>query len=153
MLTEIADLREFKIFEELDDQELDSIAKIARLEELGKGAYLTRTDSPASNLYLVKKGLVTILAPGPHGKEVPVEEVGPGNVVGWSTVTGPYIYKATSMTAEESTLIVISGKKLRHLFEINNHVGYRVLKGIGYVVSRRLTAIEAKCAAHSSQKD
>ena len=47
--------------------------------------------------------------------------------------------------AEKSTLIVINGSKLREIFEVNNHIGYRVLKGIGYVVARRMAAIEAKC--------
>ena len=86
------------------------------------------------------------MTPGAGDKEMPVDEVGPGEIVGWSTLTGPYIYTATTVTAEKSTLIVISGSKLREIFEVNNHIGYRVLKGIGYVVARRMAAIEAKCA-------
>ncbi|MBC7292902.1 MAG: cyclic nucleotide-binding domain-containing protein, partial [Thermoleophilia bacterium] len=85
---------------------------------------------------------------GPAGKEVTVDEVGPGDVVGWSTVTGPYVYTATAVTAERSRVIVLRGTKLREILEINNHIGYRVLKGIGNVVARRLTAIQARCAAH-----
>jgi len=152
VLTEIKDLREFKIFEELNDRELETIAAIAKTEELGKGAHLTHAGSPATNLYLVKKGLVTVMSAGPGGREVPVDEVGPGQVVGWSALTGPYIYTATTVTAEKSTLIVINGNKLRHIFEINNHIGYRVLKGIGYVVSRRLAGMEGKMAVSNHPK-
>lgn len=144
-MTEVKDLRGFKIFDELDDRELEIIAKTAKTEELGKDAVLTRAGKPASQLYLIVKGSVTITTPGPGDKEIPVDEVGPGQIVGWSTLTGPYIYTATTMTAEKSTLIVISGSKLREIFEVNNHIGYRVLKGIGYVVARRMAAIEAKC--------
>jgi CRP/FNR family cyclic AMP-dependent transcriptional regulator len=146
VLTQVQDLREFKIFEELNDRELETIAKIAKTEELGKGAQLTQVGHSAANLYLIKKGLVTVMTPGPEGRDLPVDEVGPGQIVGWSTLTGPYLYTATTVTAEKATLIVVNGNKLRQVFEINNHIGYRVLKGIGYVVARRMAAIEAKCA-------
>jgi len=151
VLTEVEQLREFKIFEELNERELESIAKIAKTEELGPGAHLTEAGSVASNLYLVKKGRVAILARGPKGKEVPVDEVGPGDIVGWSTVTGPYLYTASTVTTEKSTLIVINGNKLRQIFEVNNHVGYRVLKGIGSVVARRLSAFENKFAHYPGE--
>ncbi len=151
VLTEVKDLRGFKIFDELDDQELGLIAKIAKTEELGKDAILTRAGKPAAQLYLVVRGSVTIMTPGPGDTEMRVDEVGPGQIVGWSTLTGPYIYTATTMTAEESTLIVIGGSKLREIFELNNHIGYRVLKGIGYIVARRMAAIEAKCVTEDGK--
>jgi CRP/FNR family transcriptional regulator, cyclic AMP receptor protein len=151
VLAEMGELREFKIFAELDDRELETIAKIAKTEELGAGARLTEAGATATNLYLVKDGLVTIYARGPHGRDVPVDYAGPGDVVGWSTVTGPYLYTASSATAERSALVVINGNKLRQIFETNNHIGYRVLKGIGSVVARRLAAIETRFAAHGGE--
>jgi CRP-like cAMP-binding protein len=153
VLTEAKDLHEFKIFEELNDRELETIAKIAKTEELGKGAHLTQAGAPASKLYLVKKGLVTVLAATAGKKEVSADEVGPGQVVGWSALTGPYIYTASTVTAEKSTLIVINGNKLREVFEVNNHIGYRVLKGIGYVVNRRMEGMYRKMAVNSGEKD
>lgn len=151
MLAEMEDLREFKIFAELDDRELQTIAKIAKTEELGAGARLTEAGATATNLYLVRQGRVNIYAHGPHGRDIPVDHVGPGDVVGWSTVTGPYLYTASSETAERSALVVINGNKLRQVFETNNHIGYRVLKGIGSVVAHRLAAIEAKFAAQGGE--
>jgi hypothetical protein len=38
------------------------------------------------------------------------------------------------------------------IFEINNHIGYRVLKGIGYVVARRLSGMEGKMAVGNQAK-
>ncbi len=152
MLAGVEDLREFKIFEELNERELESIAKIAKIEELGAGAHLTQVGAAAANQYLIKSGKINILARGPQEKEIAVDEVGPGDVVGWSAVTGPYLYTASSITAEKSTLIVFNANKLRNLFEVNNHIGYRVLKGIGSVVARRLAAIWANCALTRNQQ-
>jgi hypothetical protein len=56
------------------------------------------------------------------------------------------LYTATTVTAEKSTLIVPNGSKLRQVFEVNNHIGYRGVKGIGSVVAQRIAAVEKKCA-------
>lgn len=146
MLPHPDELREFKLFQELNDRELEIVAKVARKEELGQGAYLTRTGAPANTLYLIRSGTVTVLATGPDGRDIAVDELGPGQIIGWSTLTGPYIFTASTVTKEKCNLIVINGNRLREIFEINNHIGYRVLKGVGYVVGRQISALQAKLA-------
>jgi len=145
MLANIDELRQFKIFEELNERELEQIAKISNSEELGPGARLSATGASADHLYLLMQGKIAIKVPGQGPQEVLVEEIGPGEIVGWSTVTGPYVYTASCWTSERSSVIEVSGTRLRQLFEANNHIGYRVLKGVGYVVSKRITALQARC--------
>ncbi len=142
MLVDATMLRELKIFEELNDRELEQIAKGAKIEELGPGATLTEAGAPANRLYLIVEGRVTVNVQGPQGKTIGADELGPGQVLGWSALVGPYIYTASGVTVEKSKLIVFSGSKLREIFEINNHIGYRVLKGMGAVISRRISALE-----------
>jgi CRP-like cAMP-binding protein len=145
VVTDTGELRGFKIFDELNERELEQVAKIATTETLGTGARLTEIGAPASRTYLVKEGSVTIFVIGESDKEVPVDNVGPGDVIGWSALTGPYIYTAACECAERSTLIVLNGARIRELFEANNHIGYRVLKGMGSIIARRMSAIEKKC--------
>lgn len=147
MLADVAVLRKFKIFEELNDRELEQIAKVGKAEELGEGANLTEAGMTAGTLYLILSGRVTIMMRGPQGKLVAVDEVGPGQIVGWSTLVGPYVYTATAVTAEKCSLIVFRGTELRQIFELNNHIGYRVLKGMGNVISRRIQGLEARVLA------
>jgi len=146
VLTDIGVLRKYRIFEELNDRELEQVAKAARTEELGAGAHLTENGKAATSLYLILEGRVTLMARGAGGALIPIDELGPGQIVGWSTLVGPYIYTASSVTAEKSKLVVFNGNMLRQTFEANNHIGYRVLKGMGNVIQRRLAAIEARCA-------
>jgi CRP/FNR family transcriptional regulator, cyclic AMP receptor protein len=142
MLAEIDELRQFKIFEELNERELEQVAKISQREELGAGARLTATGATADRLYLLKQGRIEIRVQGSGSKEVPIEEIGPGDMIGWSTITGPFIYTASCWTCQKSTVIEVNGARLRQLFEANNHIGYRVLKGVGYVISKRITALQ-----------
>ncbi len=74
-----------------------------------------------------------------------MDTVGAGDVIGWPALTGPYIYTAAVLCAERSTLIVLNAARLRELLEANNHIGYRVLRGMGSVIARRISAIEKKC--------
>ncbi len=64
MVTDTGELREFKIFDELNDRELEQVAKIAKTETLGPGARLTEIGAPANRIYLIKEGSVTILVVG-----------------------------------------------------------------------------------------
>jgi CRP-like cAMP-binding protein len=146
VVTDTGELREFKIFDELNDRELEQVAKIAKTETLGPGARLTEIGAPANRTYLVKSGSVTIFVHDAEGKEMPVDTVVAGDVIGWSALTGPYIYTAACACAEKSTLIVLNGARMRDLFEANNHIGYRVLKGMGSIIARRMSAIEKQCA-------
>ncbi len=68
MLVDATMLREFKIFEELNDRELEQIAKGAKIEELGPGATLTEAGAPANRLYLIVEGRVTVNVQGPQGR-------------------------------------------------------------------------------------
>jgi len=147
MLVEPEMLRKFKIFEELNDRELEQIAQTGKVEELGAGAPLTEAGFAANHLYLIVDGKVSLQVKGPQGRPLPADELGPGQILGWSSLVGPYIYTADSETVEHSTLIIFNGSKLRQIFEINNHIGYRILKGMGNVISKRIAAIEGKCAA------
>jgi CRP/FNR family transcriptional regulator len=145
VVTDTGELREFKIFDELNERELEQVARIAKTETLGPGARLTEIGAPANRVYLNKEGSVTGLGGGAGDTEVPVDTVGAGEVIGWPALTGPYIYTAAVLCAERSTVIVLNGARLRELFEANNHIGYRVLKGMGSVIARRISAIEKKC--------
>jgi CRP/FNR family cyclic AMP-dependent transcriptional regulator len=129
VFVDTAMLREFKIFDELNDRELETIAKAAKWEELGPGARLSEAGTPAKHLYLIVEGLLDVNVVGPHGKSIGADQIGPGQVFGWGAIVGPYIYTASGVTAEKTKFIVFSGSKLREIFEVNNHIGYRVLKG------------------------
>ena len=144
VLVEPSMLREFKIFDELNDRELEIIAKAAKWEELGAGATLTQAGAPANRLYLIVEGAVSVNVVGPHGKSIGADQIGPGQVFGWGAIVGPYVYTASGVTAEKTKVIVFNGLKLREIFEVNNHIGYRVLKGMGAVISRRISNLENK---------
>lgn len=137
-------LKKFKIFTDLNERELELIVDIAREETYESGERIFAEKALATTLYLTLEGKVEIKISGSGGEHIVIDRVGPGEIFGWSTVTEPYTFTAAAWTAEKTKLIVLKGERLRELFEKNNHIGYRVVKEIASVISRRLKALESK---------
>jgi len=70
--------------------------------------------------------------------------LGPGDLFGWSAVLDHQLFKAAIWTVEDSTIIVMDGEKLKQLFEVNNHIGYRAVRVIADVVANRLERLRSR---------
>ncbi len=144
-MAKIHDLKLFGIFSELNDNELENIAEIAKQETYEKGRRIFQEKSIARNLYLVKDGNIEIRMRGAGGKEMVVDSVGPGGVFGWSAVTEPHAFTAASYAMEASEVLVVSGSVLRDLFKKNNHIGYKVMMKVASVIAHRLRSLNEMC--------
>jgi CRP-like cAMP-binding protein len=133
----IDELHQFKIFADLDFADLDAIGRIAHIREAGNGEELITEGRPAHELYLLLKGKVEVKVQDPDGRQVLIDEIGPGDVLGWSAAVEPYVYIASAWASESCELIVVNGERLRQLCETNKRLGYQVTRGIGEVISRR----------------
>ena len=137
MLSGIDELRQFKIFAELDDEDFESIGRIAHVRELDTAEKLTTEGAPADHLYLFLKGKAAVKVRSPEGHQVLIDELGPGEMLGWGAVVEPHVYTASAWTSKPSEVIVVDGRRLRELCDANRHIGYQVARGIGEVISRR----------------
>jgi CRP-like cAMP-binding protein len=133
----IDELHRFKILRDLDFGELDAIGRISRVREFRKDDQLTAEGAPADALYLFLEGRAKVRVRDPEGRQVLIDEIGPGDVLGWSAVMDPYVYTASAWAAEPSQAIVVDGAQLRDLCAADKHLGYQISKGIGEVISRR----------------
>lgn len=139
-------LKSFKIFRDLNERETELIAGIAREETYELGERIFAEKALATTLYLTLEGKVEIKISGDRSKQVVIDRVGPGEIFGWSAVIEPYTFTAAAWTSEKTKLIALRGERLKELFVKNNHIGYRVIKEIAVVISRRLKALESKFA-------
>ena len=137
MLSGIDELRQFKIFAELDDEDFESIGSIAHVREFETAEKLTAEGAPADQLYLFLKGNASVRVRSPEGQHVLIDELGPGEMLGWGAVVEPHVYTASAWTSKPSKVIVVDGGRLRELCDTNKRIGYHVAQGIGEVISRR----------------
>ncbi len=145
-------LKSFKIFRDLNEREAELIAGIAREETYELGERIFAEKALATTLYLTLEGKVEIKISGDRGEQVVIDRVGTGEIFGWSAVIEPYTFTAAAWTSEKTKLIALKGERLKELFVKNNHIGYRVIKEIAVVISRRLKALELKFAETAHAK-
>jgi CRP-like cAMP-binding protein len=139
-------LKGFGIFSELNDNELEVVAEIAKQVKFEKGRRIFQDRSIARSLYLVSSGTIEIRMPGAGGREFTIDTVRPGEVFGWSAVTEPHAFTAAAYTMEDADVFELNGDVLRDLFKKNNHIGFKVMMKIASVISHRLRSLNEKCA-------
>lgn len=143
-MVKVNQLKQFKIFKELNEREIELIAGIAQEETYQAGARIFEEKALANNLYLALDGQVEIKIRGEGENYVVIDRIGSGDIFGWSAVVEPRTFTAAAWTTEKANLIVLGGEKIGDIFEKNNYIGYRVVKEIAAVISRRLKAMEKK---------
>ena len=145
-MVDVEELREFDLFDNLGDEELAEMAKIGSHEKLGAGSEVFAENEVASTLYMVVDGKVAVRMKSRKGQEVVVDELGPGEMLGWSAVLDEQTFTAAARTIEDSTLLAFDGDRLRQLFAKNHRTGYRVIGNIALVISGRLANLRSKLA-------
>ena len=102
---------------------------------------LFKQGNKASKLHILHSGVLDIVVRlnEPHGIEVTVRKVKPGEVLGWSSLVEPYIYTASAKCSENADLFYIEASDLIDIFKQESHIGYIFMRNLSTVISSRLT--------------
>lgn len=140
-----AELKRFEIFSDLTESEAEIIWDKSEFKEYDSDKRIFAENSLATNLYLLLEGKVEIRMNSSSRKEdITIDIVKPNEIFGWSAVTDPHTFTAAAWTTEKSKMIAINGDVLHSLFKINNQLGYKVMKKISALISRRLRHLNKK---------
>lgn len=139
-------LKEFGLFQGLDDSELTKIAELCNARTLDEGTLYFDQGKEAKEIHLCRSGKVDIVVRlrEPWGIEVTVHKAGGGEVFGWSSLVEPYIYTASAKIVERTEDIYIKASDLSKLFEENTRIGYIFMRNLSAVISSRLTEYRQK---------
>jgi CRP/FNR family cyclic AMP-dependent transcriptional regulator len=108
--------------------------------ELAPGELIFREGDPANRFYLLERGKVALEA---RQKEHPpelIQELGPGDVLGWSWLFPPYYWHFDARALQRTTAIFFYGTRLREQCEESHDLGYELMKRMTAVVIQRLQA-------------
>jgi CRP/FNR family cyclic AMP-dependent transcriptional regulator len=100
--------------------------------------------NPANTLYLIVKGKVEIETPLLGCAAVPIQALGPGEVLGWSWLLPPYEYHYSARAVEPTEAIALDGRALRGRCEEDHDLGYELMKRFALVIVQRLAATRAR---------
>lgn len=131
------------IFEDLTEDELESIATFCQEKVYEAGATIHEEGVAAEYLYIVQEGKVALemkleLQPYASPKQTTIEVVTQGEAFGWSALVKPHVRTLEAKCVERAKVIAIKGSDLLDLFESEPHISHRVMERITQMVAVRL---------------
>ncbi len=104
------------------------------------GSYILKEGSQANEFYLIRAGKVALEISAPQRQPIVVETLDEGDIMGWSWLLPPYVWRFNAHASEDTAAIALDGKCLRTKCEKNHDLGYELLKRFANVIAQRLEA-------------
>ncbi len=140
-IKEIRDLiAEHPFFKGLPPEYIDLIAGCARNVRFMPGEFVIREGEPAEAFYVIRAGKVLIGVYAPEQGLLPIQTVGPGEVVGWSWLFPPYRWQFDAKAVELTRALAFDGKCLREKCEQDPRLGYELMRRFARIIAGRLQA-------------
>lgn len=130
---------------DLSQEQLRKLEKISGFRFLEEGEILYKEGDNDNLLYIVSEGSlgVEIYVPG-HG-QVRLYNAEPLDIVGWDSMTPVARHRITTITAlKKSNMIYFDGAALNELCDIDQELGYVIMRRLSNVIATRMLAMRLK---------
>jgi CRP/FNR family transcriptional regulator, cyclic AMP receptor protein len=136
----VSTLKDIQFLNVLPPKYLEQIAGISQFRDFKGGDFVFHEGDAAKNMYLIVSGSVSlkICAGGMGPKQIVT--LGPGELLGWSSLTNHREFAATAVTKGPTRLVEIDGAKLHALCDADQEFGYELLRRTLLALSKRLIA-------------
>ncbi|HET6424732.1 MAG TPA: cyclic nucleotide-binding domain-containing protein [Planctomycetaceae bacterium] len=127
-----------RFLESLPERQRVQLEAIATRRHWPPGALLFQEGHEHENIYLLLCGHVRLDMLVPDRGRTALLTVGPGDLVGWSPLTGAQTMTATAMALEPTQALAFNGTRLRDACTEDHELGYYVMRQIVITLSERL---------------
>jgi CRP-like cAMP-binding protein len=124
----------------LSERQRTLLASAARPFTAGPGELLAREGEAAKTFFLIQSGNVALDLHTPGRGLVPIQTVGPGEMVGWSWLVPPHRWQFDCRATVPVQGWVVDAAWLREKCEQDHELGYYLLKQLVAVIGNRLAA-------------
>jgi len=133
-------LAEHKFFKGLQQEYLDLIVGCASNVRFDSGQKIFSEGEEANQFYLIRAGKVAIELKAPGQREIILETLQEGDILGWSWLIPPYFWHYDGKALELTRMIAMDGKCLRSKCEQDHDLGYELLKRFSSIIVQRFEA-------------
>jgi len=119
------------------------LADCAMPSHFEAGRIIFREGETANRFYLIEHGKVA-LESSTLGEPIRIEEIGDGDLLGWSWLFPPYAWHFTARAVVHTTAIFFYGTVLREYSGKDHSLGFELFKRMSAVMLRRLQAARQK---------
>jgi CRP/FNR family transcriptional regulator, cyclic AMP receptor protein len=133
-------IAEHPFFADLEAQYTELLVGCASNVRFKAGEYIFREGGEANHFYLIREGKVALEIFAPQRKPIVVDTLDGADILGWSWLLPPYVWKFHAHALETTRAIALDGKCLRTKCEQNHDLGYEIFKRFSQIIARRLEA-------------
>ena len=140
-------ISEHPFLKDLSAAHLKVLAESAMLKEFKEGELIFREGDIANRFYLIRTGKVALEFSEKDGEAVLIQNVGAGDVLGWSWLFPPFYWHFDARAVEPTNAIFFYGTRLREQCEEDKELGYELMKRMAKVMIDRLQATRKELLA------
>ncbi len=130
-------LEEHPFFKGLQKEYLDLVVGCASNVKYDAGSKIISEGGEANQFYLIRAGKVAIELKVPGQREIIIETLQEGDILGWSWLIPPYTWHFDARAIELTRMIALDGKCLRSKCETDPALGYELMKRFVPIIDRR----------------
>ena len=131
-------IAESAFFAGLSDEAIDFLGSRARRRELVAGRVLFQQGDRARHFYLVLEGHVSLGIPALEGPSLELQDLGPGEMAGWSWLLPPNVWNFQARARTEVEFLEFDGTAVLAQCEEDPRFGYELIKRFSALMSERL---------------
>ncbi|MEJ2011114.1 MAG: Crp/Fnr family transcriptional regulator [Anaerolineales bacterium] len=131
-------LVELPLFQGLNQEHLELLALGVERESYARDALIFAQGERALKLFVLLEGRVAIRYKPYDGDVLPVAEIKPNGVFGWSAALGRQSYTSCALSLDESVMLSMRGETLKQLCEQHPETGVIILERLAEVIAQRL---------------
>ena len=139
-------LRRMPLFAGLDHPLIKAFAMASEEIEIQKGEWLFHASERAAYLYIILDGVMEIKIPVKlRDVNIPgLTRATNGELLGWSALIDPYIYKMGAIAVKDTRLVKLDGVRMSELMTHNPAAGYKLMNRVLQVVGTRLVDLSVQ---------
>jgi len=135
-------LRGVPIFASMSDRDLDLLLTYTTTKRVKKRAFLCRRGDPGHQLFAVLEGRLRVVGEGGEGREVVLNFMDPGDVIGEISILDGRPRSATVEAVEDSFLLALHRRDLLPFFERNPKAAMKLATVLAEHVRRLSELVE-----------
>jgi CRP-like cAMP-binding protein len=128
----------------MDPHHLELLAQDCVPAEFRAGEVIFKEGGIANRFYLLVEGSVQVESSVLEGESVPIQILGPGDMLGCSWLFASAYWQFDSRAVTPVKALCFYGTHLRQLCETNHELGYDLMRRVSEIVISRLQAVRRK---------
>jgi CRP/FNR family transcriptional regulator, cyclic AMP receptor protein len=133
-------LRGVEFFHDLAEENLRRVAAISKIVEFPGRHDIFRENEPASDVYIIISGRVSLVICAPPVGCRQLMEVGAGELIGWSPLVGRSRLSDTARTLTPTKAIAMDGQRILSLCTEDPRFGFEFMHRAAQTLASRLHA-------------